>query len=40
MATGKLELDAVGCPICLEILLEPITMPCGHRMCKVCFIEP
>ena len=32
---GKLELDSVGCPICLEILIEPITMPCDHRMCKV-----
>ena len=34
---GKSELDAVGCEICLEILYEPITMPCAHRLCKPCF---
>ena len=33
--TSKSELDAVGCEICLEILIEPITMPCAHRLCKV-----
>lgn len=33
------DLDAYGCPICLEILFEPITMPCSHRMCKPCFAK-
>ena len=33
------DLDAYGCPICLEILMEPITMPCSHRMCKPCFAK-
>ena len=37
MASGKSDLDAVGCEICLEILIEPITMPCAHRLCKPCF---
>jgi len=32
-----LKLEDVGCPICLEILIEPITMPCEHRLCKPCF---
>ena len=31
----KLKPDDIGCHICLEILYEPITMPCHHRMCKV-----
>ena len=30
------DIDAFGCSICLEILVEPITMPCKHRMCKPC----
>lgn len=29
------NLEDVGCPICLEILVEPITMPCKHTICKV-----
>uniref|UniRef100_A0A8C5QL72 RING-type E3 ubiquitin transferase n=1 Tax=Leptobrachium leishanense TaxID=445787 RepID=A0A8C5QL72_9ANUR len=25
------------CPICREILLEPVTLPCNHTLCKPCF---
>uniref|UniRef100_A0A673FPV8 RING-type E3 ubiquitin transferase n=1 Tax=Sinocyclocheilus rhinocerous TaxID=307959 RepID=A0A673FPV8_9TELE len=25
------------CPVCSEILLEPVTMPCGHSVCLHCF---
>ena len=32
-------MDAYGCSICLEILFEPITMPCNHKMCKPCFAK-
>ena len=31
----RLMPEDVGCSICLEILYEPITMPCKHKMCKV-----
>uniref|UniRef100_A0A8B9HML2 RING-type E3 ubiquitin transferase n=1 Tax=Astyanax mexicanus TaxID=7994 RepID=A0A8B9HML2_ASTMX len=27
------------CPICLEIFLEPVTLPCEHTFCKPCFLE-
>ncbi|XP_066928198.1 E3 ubiquitin-protein ligase rnf168-like [Clytia hemisphaerica] len=25
------------CPICLEILIEPVQMPCKHELCTQCF---
>ncbi|XP_053316413.1 E3 ubiquitin-protein ligase RNF168 [Spea bombifrons] len=25
------------CPICREILLEPVTLPCDHTLCSPCF---
>lgn len=30
-------LDDVTCKICLDILVEPVTMPCGHTLCSPCF---
>ena len=36
---SKSDMDAYGCSICLEILFEPITMPCNHKMCKPCFAK-
>ncbi|XP_010896824.2 E3 ubiquitin-protein ligase rnf168 [Esox lucius] len=27
------------CPVCLEILMEPVTLPCQHSFCKPCFLE-
>nr|XP_045620186.1 E3 ubiquitin-protein ligase RNF168-like isoform X1 [Procambarus clarkii] len=34
---GKLSLEDVRCPICLDILMEPVTMPCRHSVCMPCF---
>ncbi|XP_049636576.1 tripartite motif-containing protein 5-like [Suncus etruscus] len=28
--------DEVTCPICLELLLEPLSMDCGHSFCQTC----
>ncbi|XP_070685289.1 E3 ubiquitin-protein ligase rnf168 [Pempheris klunzingeri] len=36
---GVLSLDDCRCPICLEILMEPVTLPCTHTFCKDCFLE-
>lgn len=32
---GPLSLDDCLCPVCLEIFLEPVTLPCTHTFCKV-----
>ncbi|KAM8903647.1 E3 ubiquitin-protein ligase rnf168 isoform 3-T9 [Spinachia spinachia] len=34
-----LSLEDCRCPVCLEIFLEPVTLPCAHTFCKVCFLE-
>ncbi|KAM7045990.1 E3 ubiquitin-protein ligase RNF168-like [Molossus nigricans] len=30
-------LSKYQCGICLEILIEPVTLPCDHTLCKPCF---
>ncbi|XP_077063777.1 E3 ubiquitin-protein ligase RNF169 isoform X1 [Siphateles boraxobius] len=34
---APLSLEEARCPVCSEILLEPVTMPCGHSVCLHCF---
>ncbi|XP_029457953.1 E3 ubiquitin-protein ligase RNF169 isoform X1 [Rhinatrema bivittatum] len=36
-ANGALPLEDSVCPVCLEILVEPVTMPCRHSLCLPCF---
>ncbi|XP_061072119.1 E3 ubiquitin-protein ligase RNF169 isoform X2 [Conger conger] len=35
--TRLLTLDEARCPLCHEIFLEPVTMPCRHSVCLPCF---
>lgn len=30
-------LSEYQCKVCLEILIEPVTLPCDHTLCKPCF---
>ncbi|KAK7072421.1 hypothetical protein SK128_003552 [Halocaridina rubra] len=34
---AELAYEDVVCPICLSILIEPVTMPCWHSLCRSCF---
>uniref|UniRef100_A0A8C6MVA1 RING-type E3 ubiquitin transferase n=1 Tax=Mus spicilegus TaxID=10103 RepID=A0A8C6MVA1_MUSSI len=40
MASSKakpLSLEDCRCLLCMEFLIEPITLPCNHTVCKSCF---
>ncbi|XP_062405249.1 myeloid-associated differentiation marker homolog [Sardina pilchardus] len=34
-----LDIQDFNCPICLELLEDPITIPCGHSYCQGCLWE-
>ncbi|CAN9511244.1 unnamed protein product [Ophioblennius macclurei] len=35
----ELSREDCTCPVCLEIFVEPVTLPCAHTFCKECFLE-
>ncbi|XP_056091142.1 tripartite motif-containing protein 16-like [Rhinichthys klamathensis goyatoka] len=36
MAEARFSQDEFLCPVCLDILKDPVTIPCGHSYCKIC----
>ena len=32
-----LSISEYKCAICLELLVEPVVLPCKHEMCRPCF---
>uniref|UniRef100_A0A672HJ67 RING-type domain-containing protein n=1 Tax=Salarias fasciatus TaxID=181472 RepID=A0A672HJ67_SALFA len=38
MAQGGAQLDPLkfSCSICLDLLKDPLTVPCGHSYCSSC----
>ncbi|XP_026083943.1 tripartite motif-containing protein 16-like [Carassius auratus] len=39
MAEPRYFQDEFSCPVCLDLLKDPVTIQCGHSYCKICITD-
>ncbi|XP_059402969.1 tripartite motif-containing protein 16-like isoform X1 [Carassius carassius] len=39
MAEARYFQDDFSCPVCLDLLKDPVTIQCGHSYCKICITD-
>ncbi|XP_026137092.1 tripartite motif-containing protein 16-like [Carassius auratus] len=39
MAKARVSQDEFLCPVCLDLMKDPVTSSCGHSYCKICITD-